>query len=187
MRKTLFTIVLVVLASSTLLAADQKTRPDKWARPILSKSLKNFFQLDDKVYRCAQPDKKGFKALEQLGIRNVLNLRDHHSDDDEAKGSGLKLYRVDMGAGDIQTEDVVKALRVIRLSDAPIVIHCWHGSDRTGVISAMYRIVFQNWSKEDAIDELVNGGYGYHAMYENIPRYIREVDIEKVRQLAVAP
>ena len=156
-------------------------RPETWATPVPSEHLKNFYKLDDKVYRSAQPDKKGFQELKALGIKNVLSFRDFHSDD-EGKDLGLNLYRVKMEAGDITIEKAVEALRIIRNAEGPILIHCWHGSDRTGLVSAMYRIVFQGWSKEDAIDELMHGGYGYHSMYKNIPEFIRQVDIEKIKQ-----
>jgi protein tyrosine phosphatase (PTP) superfamily phosphohydrolase (DUF442 family) len=162
-------------------AASATVRPATWATPVSSEHLKNFYRLDDKVYRSAQPDEKGFQELKTLGITNVLSFRDYHSDD-EGKGFGLNLYRVKMEAGEITAEKVVEALRVIRKSEGPILIHCWHGSDRTGLISATYRIVFQGWTKDDAIDELVNGGYGYHSMYKNIPEFIRQVDVEKVKQ-----
>ncbi len=161
-------------------------RPSAWATPVRSDNLQNLYQLDDKVYRSAQPDKKGFQELKNIGVKNVLNLRDYHSDND-GKGSGLNLYRVKMEAGDITTEQVTDALRIIRNAEGPILIHCWHGSDRTGLVSAMYRIVFQGWSKEDAIDELMNGGYGYHAMYKNIPEFIRQADVERVKQSVFAP
>ena len=29
---------------------------------------------------------------------------------------------------------------------------------------AMYRILYQKWTKDKAIDEMLNGGYGFHAM-----------------------
>ena len=156
-------------------------RPATWAAPVQSEHLKNFYKLDDKVYRASQPNKKGFKELTTLGIRNVLSFRDYHSDDD-GKDFGMNLYRIKMEAGDITNEQVVEALRIIRNSEGPILIHCWHGSDRTGLISALYRIVFQGWSKNDAIDELMHGGYGYHSMYKNIPEFIRQVDVEKIRK-----
>ena len=65
--------------------------------------------------------------------------------------------------------------------------HCWHGSDRTGLVSAMYRIVFGGWSKKEAIDELINGGYGYHSMYKNISEFIEKVDIVAIKQRVTAP
>jgi hypothetical protein len=60
------------------------------------------------------------------------------------KRPGLNLYRVPMDAGKIKTADVVAALRFIKQSEGPVLIHCRHGSDRTGTISALHRIVFQN-------------------------------------------
>jgi tyrosine-protein phosphatase SIW14 len=82
---------------------------------------------------------------------------------------------------------VVKALGIIQQAEKPILIHCWHGSDRTGVISAMYRMVFQNWSREQAIDEFVNGGYGYHAsFYPNIENYLQTVDVAAIRSQVMA-
>jgi len=174
-------LLVIVLWTSVLPAAEPLARPETWAKPVKAEYLKNFYQLDEKVYRSAQPDKKGFKELEKFGIRNVLSFRDYHSDDD-GKKFGLLLYRVKMEAGEISDDKVIEALRIIRDADGPILIHCWHGSDRTGLISAMYRIVFQEWSKDAALDELMHGGYGYHAMYKNIPEYVRKADIEAIKK-----
>ena len=184
-RQLLLLFILGLAAVPAL--ADQPARPAEWATPAPSAALKNFYKLDEKVYRSAQPDKKGFQELKRLGIRNVLSLRDHHADERDAKGLGLSLSRVKMEAGEISDEQVVESLRIIRTAKGPIVIHCWHGSDRTGLISAMYRILYQNWSKEEAIEELMKGGYGYHSLYRNIPEYIRKADTESIRQRVLAP
>lgn len=76
----------------------------------------------------------------------------------------------------------MEALRVIRDRKGPILIHCLHGSDRTGGVLAMYRIVFQQYTKEEAIEEMKNGGFGFHKVYRNIVRMIRKADIEQMRQ-----
>jgi tyrosine-protein phosphatase SIW14 len=180
-------ILLVTLWASVLLAAGQLPRPEKWAMPVSAEHLKNFYKLDDKVYRSAQPDRKAFLELKKLGIRNVLNFRDYHSDNDEAKGTAINLYRVKMEAGEITDDKVIEALRIIKEAEGLILIHCWHGSDRTGLISAMYRIVFLGWSKEEAIDELMHGGYGYHSMYKNIPEFIEKADIAAIKRRVAAP
>ncbi|AMV72426.1 dual specificity protein phosphatase family protein [Desulfuromonas carbonis] len=157
------------------------------ASPPISEHLKNFHRLDDRVYRSAQPDEAGFAELKSLGITHILNLREFHRDA-AADITGLTFYRVPMAAGSITTEQVVEALRIIHQSEGPILVHCWHGSDRTGLVSAMYRIVFQGWDKEAAIRELTEGGYGFHAFwYGNIPRFIRDADIAAIRQAVLAP
>jgi len=181
-----FAVPFVALWVSTL-SAEPQSRPKNWAQPISCAAIKKFYRIDEKVYRSAQPDREGFEALRKQGIRNILNLRDHHSDDSKARGMGLNLYRVEMGARKIKTEDVVAALRIIKKSEGPVVVHCWHGSDRTGAVIAMYRVVFQNWPKEAALEELMNGGYGYHSIYKNIPEFIRAVDIDDIRMRVLVP
>jgi len=186
-RYLLLTMLLLVSASTALAADATGTRPALWAQPVATQELKNFYRLDDKVYRSAQPDEEGFAELQQLGITTILNLRDYHSDDDEAEGLDLTLRRVEMDAGSITVEQLVAALREIHQAKGPVLIHCWHGSDRTGTVSAGYRIIMQGWSREAAVDELVNGGYGYHAIYGNIPELLKGLDIEAVRAAVFAP
>ena len=140
------TVLMLLFWYTPLVGAESSVRPAAWATPVTSAHLKNFYRLDEHVYRSAQPDRKGFQELKQLGIGSVLNFRDHHADDKDAKGLGLTLHRVEMEAGEIRDEQVVQALRIIRTAKGPIVIHCWHGSDRTGLVSALYRVLFQNWS-----------------------------------------
>ena len=43
-------------------------------------------------------------------------------------------------------------------------------------------LVFQNVSKEDAIHEMTEGGFGFHRIYKNIIRRIKEADIEQIRK-----
>ena len=162
---------------------DARVRPISWAQPVLGVELDNFYQLTPEVYRSKQPDDEAMSALEGMGMRTVLNLREYHSDEDEARGTALKLYRVPVNAGDVDDKFVLESLRVIANAEKPVLIHCWHGSDRTGVVSAMYRMVFQGWSREAAIDEFINGGYGYHQrFYPNIERYLENVDIDAMRK-----
>ena len=45
-------------------------------------------------------------------------------------------------------------MKILRDAPKPILVHCQHGSDRTGAVIALYRILFQNMSKVEAIKEL---------------------------------
>ncbi len=169
-------------------SAGTTPRPADWARPVASEHLKNFYQVDAHLYRSAQPDAAGMAELYAQGIRQVVSLRQFHTDEDEARGVGLALHRIPMNAGEIHDAQVIAALRAIRDADGPVLLHCWHGSDRTGTVVALYRMLFQGWERQAAIDEMVNGGYGYHALYANIVRYLQQVDLEALsRSLASAP
>lgn len=143
----------------------------------------NFYRVSETLYRAGQPSAAQMQALETFGIKTVLNLRQYNSDDKEAKGTALQLHHVKMNAGRIHDEDVIEALRIIHNAPKPVLVHCWHGSDRTGVIVAMYRIVFQDWTKEAAIAELKQPQFGHHQRtYRNIPRYLETVDVDAIKK-----
>ena len=47
---------------------------------------------------------------------------------------------------------------------------------------AMFRVVEQGWMKEDAIEEMVNGGYGFHPFWFRIVGYVKHVNVERIRK-----
>ena len=177
-------VLLLLVFQLSLLA---QPRPEKWAQPVKSIHIENFYQIDDEFFRSGNPSKEAFLELESLEIMEVINLQTYHSDDDEAEGSNVTLYRVKMNAHRITVDDVVEVLRLVRNRKGKILVHCKHGSDRTGLIGAMYRIVFQEWSKEDATDELINGGYGHHRIFRNIPKFIKKADIPRIKEAVMRP
>ncbi len=163
-------------------------RPDAWARRVDSfgTGLPNLYRVTDDLYRSAQPDADGFRALQGLGVRSVLSLRQTVEDAPIAQGAGLTLHRVPMKSRYVAEKNgarVVHALRSLKaaLSAGPVLVHCHHGADRTGVICALWRILFEGWSRQSAIDEVIEGGYGFHPIWFNIPRYLREVDLADLR------
>lgn len=161
-------------------AAEEK-RPEKWARPVPSESLSNWYQVDEDVYRSEQPTRRGFVEIRERGIRTIVNLRHRHSDAELTEGLGFHLVEVPMRAPFLRERHVVAALKAIREAPKPVLFHCHRGADRAGAVTAMYRIVFQGWTKDEAIEELKRGGYGFHWYYVNIPRLIRRADADKIR------
>ena len=181
-------VFIALIISADVFAQDlPRIRPMEWGQSIINAHVCNFFKVDEKVYRSSDPDIKGLKVVESMGIKNVLSLSYFLGDEYEAQGTKLKLYRVRMTAYKIRDEEVIQALRIIRACDGPILVHCWRGADRSGCIIALYRILNQGWSKEQALDEMINGGYGFNSMYENIIEYIKDADIEKIRNQVTTP
>lgn len=144
--------------------------------------LKNIYKIDEGIYRSEQPDQNDFISLQKTGLSEVLNLRRYWKDNNKARKTDLKLHHISMKAGDIKERDVIKALKLINDRKGPMLIHCWHGSDRTGMLIAMYRVLFQNWSKENAIHEMTKGNFGFHSVYSNLIDFVRDADIDKIRE-----
>ena len=149
---------------------------------------KNFHKVNENLYRSGQPNEDEFFSLYTFnGIRSVLNLRGT-SDKDEIKAvnrrwkNAVTLYEIPLETGNITEDDLCNLLTVIRDAPKPILIHCWQGSNRTGCAVAAYRIVFENWSVEDAISELMKPKYGHHKnIYTNIPALLRKADWKKIK------
>lgn len=160
-------------------------RPAEWALPVSVKGVPNLHRVENNFYRSAQPDADGFRILAtQFGVRTVVSLRAFNSDGPLTRGLNMKLVRFKIHTWHIEREDVVGALRALRsaANEGPVLLHCQHGADRTGLITALYRILYEGWSKQAATDEMLNGKFGYHAVWGNIPRYIRQVDATRLKQ-----
>jgi len=158
------------------------SRPANWAQPLTLEGVPNLFRITPNLYRSQQPTALGFRNLEKLGIRTVINLRRFNDDHQEAAGTLLRTERVKILTWDIEDREVIAVMRLLKdPANGPYLIHCQHGADRTGLMSAMYRILEQGWTVEDAIAELEGGGYGYHPMWSNILRYLRSADLDSLR------
>ena len=158
-------------------------RPKNWAHPVAGTTVKNLNRVTPELYRSAQPDAAGMTELEKRGVKTVIDLRGLNDDAKEARGTKLRLQQVKLNTWHIEDEDVIRALALLRRKEnGPFLVHCHHGSDRTGIVCAMYRVVEQHWNREDAIVELTDGGYGFHSMWSNIPSYLRKVNIENIRR-----
>lgn len=178
----LFLVSALFLSCKTADNVILSERNPQWAQQVEGAPFKNLYKIDEGVYRSEQPSKEQFLFLESYGIKEVLNLRNYHNDNSEGKDTDITLLHVKMAAHNIRTKDVVKALQLIKSRQGAILIHCKHGADRTSLVAAMYRITYQGWTKEEAIAELKEGGYGFHGIYKNIIRFINNADIEAIKK-----
>jgi len=156
-----------------------------WAEKIEVAGVTNFHKVSDDLYRGAQPTKEGMEELKKLGIKTIINLRSEHSDADELKGIDLSYKENPMTAAKPKVEDMISFLNIVTDSNnTPVFVHCRYGADRTGTMCALYRIAVQGWSKDEAIQEMKKGGYGFHSIWGNLPDFIRKLDIEQIKQKA---
>ena len=67
----------------------------------------------------------------------------------------MRYFNIPMSAlGRPTDEQVERAMAVINARENwPVFVHCQRGADRTGVIVAVYRILRDQWTAEQAIDE----------------------------------
>ncbi|MEJ2155306.1 MAG: tyrosine-protein phosphatase [Desulfobacteraceae bacterium] len=160
-------------------------RPSQWAQPVKLEGVPNLHRINDGLYRSAQPSALGMKKLKALGMETVVNLRSFHSDRDEIGDLGLAYEHIYMKAWHPEEKEAVRFLQIVtNPRRTPVLFHCQHGADRTGTMCALYRVAIQGWSKEAAIREMTQGGYGFHGIWQNLIDWIYELDIDRIKKRA---
>ena len=174
--------VLMVTDNKRKVTKTQYSDKSKWSRRIKLAGVPNFHKLSEELYRGAQPTAEGMRQLEKLGIKTIVNLRSFHSDRDEIEGTGLAYEHIYMKTWHPELKEIVRFLKIV--SDkklTPVFVHCQYGADRTGTMCAIFRIAAEGWSKDEAIEEMTKGGFGFHRIWNNLVDYIRELDIDEIK------
>ena len=153
------------------------------AEKVSIKGFKRLYKLNDSIYRSEQPTKKGFQQLEAMGLKTVINFRRNKRDDRKAQKTQLELAHFPLKTKELTEGQILTVLKLVQSAEKPVLLHCWHGSDRTGAISAAYRVVFEDWDKEEAIQELRKEEFGYHEnWYPNVVDLLRNLDVDTLRE-----
>jgi protein tyrosine/serine phosphatase len=158
--------------------AEPVSRPANWASAVAGTSVGNLYLVEPGLYRSAQPSAAGFRELEALGIKSVLDVSGGDLDVAGAKGTKIKLFHVPMTAFGLRDSRVLEALAILSdPANRPLLIHCHHGADRTGAMVALYRVLFQGWTREDAVREMAEGGYHHSSLWRNLDRYVLQANV----------
>ncbi len=129
--------------------------------------IENFWQVDDHVYRGAQPTDQGFLNLAKLGIKTVVDLREadgrSRAEEKAVTAAGMRYVNVPMtGLTPPTGEQMTKILTLLQNgSSGPVFVHCKRGADRTGAVIAVYRIQHDQWENRRALSEAMSRGMSW--------------------------
>ena len=156
-------------------------RTSQEAQEINALGLSNVYRLSPMLYRGAQPKKEGYKSLADMGVKAVISFRTKKPNTKLLNKLGLVSYHIPINTFRFKDEHAREFLKILSEQEGPIYIHCYHGSDRTGTMTALYRIVYENWTREQALAEMQNKKFGFHKIFPNLIKYIKEVKIEDIK------
>lgn len=143
---------------------------------LLSRDIRNYATVSDGVFRGSQPSRQGFDRLRDRGVRTVIDLRNDSVgwESSYVLGLGMDYINIAINPYTATPEQLNAAVeQFLRIMNdprnQPVFIHCEHGSDRTGMMLAIYRIQ-QGWSFEQAYQEM--RFMGFNVNFENLRRQV---------------
>ena len=121
-------------------------------------------QVDGKVWRGPRPQAQDFASI-KTQFAAVLSLEG--SAENEKERSELAPVPVltntisfwEIYFTGISQVRVAEIMSMIWEAPKPLLVHCEHGQDRTGLVVATYRVMTCGWTKAKAMDEALGFGY----------------------------
>lgn len=159
------------------------------AQEISVPGISDFGKVNDFLYRGGQPKGEGVEELKKLGIDTIVDLRGElhgviENERQRAESLGMRFINLP-GSGWETPKDGEMARFFALVREEPrrkIFIHCWLGGDRSGMFIAAYRMAFEGWTPEQAIQEMRRFHY-LEFWHPNMKKYVRDFP----RRLAHSP
>ena len=172
-----------VFAFSTILLA--QTSPSEFPNVKIG----NFGQMDERYYRGAQPEPGDYRALKDLGVQTVIDLRNDPTTYEKGavEALGMKYVNIPMSgwkfAKNTQVEEFMKLMN--DPSTGVVFAHCKAGRHRTGLTGAIYRFEKYGWDYDQAYKEMKNYDYTSWPVHFNIKAYVKDYADKKAEAASV--
>jgi tyrosine-protein phosphatase SIW14 len=142
------------------------------------------------LYRSGQLTLSGLKqTIRDYGIKTVVTLRTAREpgephpaldEEDYCRAEQIHYYRLQMKGwvrenGKAPADESVRQFLDVMKDPAnyPVLVHCFAGKHRTGAYCAIYRMEFEHWTNEDAIQEMLANGYDLLDEHKDVESYLR--------------
>jgi protein tyrosine phosphatase (PTP) superfamily phosphohydrolase (DUF442 family) len=126
----------------------------------LGSSVFNFDVVAPGIYRSGLIFEDAIPSLKTLGIRTVVNMH-HDKKYAERERAFLNAHDIDYQwipwrGTDYPQDKIVEHVHSLmnHPQARPILIHCQRGAERTGTVIAAWRIGSENWTAQDAYEEM---------------------------------
>ena len=139
-------------------------------------SIYNFGRIAPGYYRGAQPDARELAALATLGVKTIIDLQKDGDSSEAAlvEKAGMKFVRIPMTTRVPPTsEQLTQFLTLVRdPAHQPVYVHCKEGRHRTGVMTAIYRMVTDGWTADRAFREMKDFKFGADFLHPEFKRFV---------------
>lgn len=176
---TLLAFAASLLAPSLLRAKNDATQQAAAASQakVAVAGIGNFGQVDDRLFRGAQPQISAIPGLKALGVNTIVRLNgegeDVAAEKKQVETLGMRFVNLPWSGTGLPTHAQVVAFLALLHDDpsAKVFVHCREGADRTGVFVALYRMEFNHWTVAQALAEMKQFHY-HHFLLPHLEGYV---------------
>lgn len=143
--------------------------------------IRNFKKIDTFVYRGAQPTKDQLVDLKKDGIDCIINFRTlfvpgiDFVESEEVKKLNIKYISMPIisknGPSQKNISDFLELTDQIRKGNKKVFIHCAEGKDRTGIMSALYKVKYGLDNINNSAKEMLEMGHDNKRFPDLIPLF----------------
>ena len=151
------------------------------AKAIPEAGIIRFAEIRPGLARGGAPGEAGVRYLKENGYKTVVSFLTDPAESAWVVQAGMKYVHLPMRSSfffaDTPTkEQIHQFLEIARdTTQFPAYIHCKAGKDRTGAMSAIYRMEVCGWTAEEAVEEMKS--FGFSTRYGKLMNYVQAYSI----------
>ena len=140
--------------------------------------IANFGQVDDRLYRGAQPELTAFPGLKALGVTTIVRLNGEGEQPEEKKqveSLGMRFVYLPWNSDRLPTRadrDLPRSASRRPLNESLRALP--RGRRPTGVMVALYRLEFDHWTAAQAVAEMKQFHY-YYIFLPHLERFVESI------------
>ncbi len=145
--------------ATPVIKAEKKQQPPPWPTyEVIGKidGLRGFvIKYGPRLYRGGYIEsERGLAALaERFEVKTIVTVTPDPKIASLAARRGIEYVAVTFGYDGITPDVVKKAEKVFTEGKGPFYVHCYGGSQRAGILCALYRVLVEKWGFEKAAVE----------------------------------
>jgi tyrosine-protein phosphatase SIW14 len=128
--------------------------------------IRNFHTVHAGIMRGGQPTHDGYRWLANHGVKTVVSLRWGQkiiaAEREAVKSLGMEFLSIPLNYWNLPDKEIIEDFLALldTAEKRPIYVHCFHGSDRTGLLMAIHRMARDGWTFDQAYSEMKR--FGFH-------------------------
>jgi protein tyrosine/serine phosphatase len=154
----------------------QRTEQSQTDSSVTASDLPRFHKVHSYLWRGGAPSLAGLNELKKLGVKTIVDLRRTpgliYAERKYCALIGINYVSLPLGNSLPPLFKQQQFLHLVNAAcnnpqQAPLFLHCSHGSDRTGYLTALWRVQHDHWCIAEAICEALSYGFIVHKLNPN--------------------